>query len=67
MTYLPVPAHWLADAGVGLRLTHRIGSVTWTSRLDVPFLVSDPQWAFAQRLHPFAANRLVMSFSPVIP
>ena len=66
-TSLVAPDRWLADAGVGVRLTHRIGRTTWTTRLDFPMWVSDAQWAFAQRLNRFAANRLVVSFSPVIP
>jgi hypothetical protein len=66
-TGLVVPARGLADAGVGLRLTHRVGSVTWTSRLDFPLFVSDAQWAFAHRLGDVGANRLIVSFSPVIP
>ena len=65
-TSLMLPGRWLADAGVGLRLTHRVGSTTWTTRLDFPVFVSDPQWAFAHRLTRFGANRLVVSFSPVI-
>jgi len=65
-SYLPTPARWLGDAGVGVRLTHRIGSTTWTSRLDMPFIVSDAQWAFAHRLSNFGFNRLIVSFSPVI-
>jgi Peptidase family M1 domain len=65
-TGLPVPDRWLADAGVGVRLTHRIGATTWTSRLDFPLFVSDAQWAFAQRQNRFAANRLIVAFSPVI-
>jgi hypothetical protein len=66
-TAVTTPDRWLADAGFGLRLTHRIGSVTWTSRLDFPLFVSDAQWAFAQRFNQVAVNRLVVSFSPVIP
>ena len=66
-TAVTTPDHWLADAGLGLRFTHRVGSVTWTSRLDFPLFVSDAQWAFAQRFNRIAANRLVVSFSPVIP
>ena len=65
-TSLNAPDRWLADAGLGLRLTHRIGQTTWTSRIDFPFWVSDPQWAFAHRLTSFGANRMVVSFSPVI-
>ena len=66
-TVATMPDRWLADAGLGLRLTHRVGRVTWTSRLDFPLFVSDAQWAFAQQFNRVAANRLVVSFSPVIP
>ncbi len=48
-TFLPTPARALADAGLGLRITHRIGATTWTSRADFPIFVSDAQWAFAHR------------------
>jgi hypothetical protein len=65
-TSLFTPSRWLADAGIGLRMTHRIGRTTWTSRLDIPFFVSDAKWAFAQRAQSVAFNRLVVSFSPVI-
>ena len=65
-TYLPTSSRWLADAGVGLRMTHRIGTTTWTSRLDLPLFVSDAQWAFAHRLTTVGFNRLIVSFSPVI-
>lgn len=65
-TALAEPDRWLADAGLGVRLTHRIGQTTWTSRIDFPFWVSDPQWAFSHRITPFGANRMIVSFSPVI-
>ncbi len=65
-TALVAPDRWLADAGVGVRLTHRIGRTTWTTRLDFPLFVSDAQWSFAHRLTQFGANRLVLSLSPVI-
>ena len=65
-SYLPTSNRWLADAGVGLRITHRVGSTTWTSRLDFPVFVSDAQWAFAHRLSDIGFNRLIVSFSPVI-
>ncbi len=65
-SYLPTSSRWIADAGAGLRMTHRIGGTTWTSRLDFPLFVSDAQWAFAHRLSNFGFNRLVVSFSPVI-
>jgi hypothetical protein len=57
---------WLADAGLGVRATQRIGRTTWTTRLDLPAFVSDPQYAFAHRLTQFGLNRLLISFSPVI-
>jgi len=63
---LPASRRLLADAGPGIRLTHRIGRTTWTSRVDLPVFVSDPQYAFAHRLSKFGLNRLVLSFSPVI-
>jgi peptidase M1-like protein len=65
-TSLPTPSRWLADAGIGLRMTHRIGRTTWTSRFDIPFFVSDARWAFTQRAQRVAFNRLIVSFSPVI-
>ena len=65
-SYLPTSNHWLADAGVGVRTTHRIGTTTFTSRIDLPLIVSDAQWAFAHRLSTVGFNRLIVSFSPVI-
>jgi len=35
----------LADGGVGLRATHRIGPTTFTTRMDFPVLVSAPSLA----------------------
>ncbi|MGH7524499.1 MAG: M1 family metallopeptidase [Gemmatimonadales bacterium] len=65
--FFPPPDRWLADAGAGIRVEQRIGRTTWTTRLDFPFFVSDPQYAIAQRLNRFALNRVVVSLSPVIP
>jgi len=65
-TFLPPSDRWLADAGLGIRATQRIGRTTWTSRVDLPAFVSDPQYAFAHRLTHFGLNRLLVSFSPVI-
>jgi len=65
-TSLPVPHQWLADAGFGLRITQRIGTTTWTTRIDLPVFVSEPQWSFAHRLTSIGFNRLLVSFSPVI-
>ncbi len=63
---LPVSDRWLADAGVGVRLTQRIGRTSWTTRLDFPIYVSDPQYAFAHRLTAIGFNRLIVSLAPVI-
>ena len=65
-TFLAPSDHWLADAGLGVRATQRIGRTTWTSRVDFPAFVSDPQYAFAHRLTQFGLNRVLVSFSPVI-
>jgi hypothetical protein len=35
----------LADAGVGVRATHRVGPTNFATRLDFPLLVSDPSRA----------------------
>jgi hypothetical protein len=63
---LAVPSRTLSDAGVGLRVTQRIGTTTWTTRVDFPLVVSDPQWAFAHRLSVVGFNRMLLTFSPVI-
>ena len=65
-TFLPPSDRWLADAGLGVRVTQRIGRTTWTTRVDFPAFVSDPQYAFAHRLTQFGLNRVLVSFSPVI-
>jgi hypothetical protein len=65
-TFLPPSDRWLADAGLGVRATQRIGRTTWTTRVDFPAFVSDPQYAFAHRLTEFGLNRVLVSFSPVI-
>jgi hypothetical protein len=65
-TFLPPSDRWLADAGLGVRATQRIGRTTWTTRIDFPAFVSDPQYAFAHRLTQFGLNRMLVSFSPVI-
>ncbi len=36
---------FLADAGVGLRIDHRIGGTDFTTRVDLPLYVSEPQVA----------------------
>jgi hypothetical protein len=39
------PLRFLADAGVGLRATHRIGDTPFQTRLDLPLYLSDPSRA----------------------
>ncbi len=56
---------FLADAGVGLRAEHRIGETSFTTRLDLPLLVSRP--LLAQDTDPGnerAGFRWQFSFSP---
>ena len=53
-----------ADAGVGLRMTHRIGGTEFTTRLDLPLWVERPALAFdGDAADPFAF-RWVFSFQP---
>ncbi len=61
------PRTFFADAGVGLRLEHRIGTTTFQTRIDVPLLVSTPAYAIARVQHQFAPGRIVFAISPVIP
>ena len=55
----------VGDAGVGLRLDHRIGATSFQTRLDLPLWVSRP--GLAQDTHPGADPfgwRWTFSFSP---
>ncbi|MBK7351005.1 MAG: M1 family metallopeptidase [Gemmatimonadetes bacterium] len=55
----------LADAGIGLRIDHRIGQTRFTTRVDLPLLVNRP--ALAQDTHPGsdkAGFRWTFSFTP---
>ncbi|HMV32133.1 MAG TPA: hypothetical protein PKA50_08430, partial [Gemmatimonadales bacterium] len=59
------PDRLLADAGVGLRIDHRIGQTRFTTRADLPLLVNRP--ALAQDTHPGsdkAGFRWTFSFTP---
>ncbi|HEY4319817.1 MAG TPA: M1 family metallopeptidase [Gemmatimonadales bacterium] len=62
-----VPDRWLADAGIGVRLTQQVGTLHWVTRIDVPFYASDPALAFAHRQQAVNPGRLLVSFSPVMP
>ncbi|MGH7581988.1 MAG: M1 family aminopeptidase [Gemmatimonadales bacterium] len=65
-TGLPPARRWLADAGVGIRLTQRIGQTTWQSRIDFPLFVSDPAYAIGHHSAQLGLDRLVFAISPVI-
>jgi hypothetical protein len=65
---LSIPVdHVLADAGLGVRVSQRIGRTAWVTRLDFPWYVTDPAYAIGHRQSTFGVNRLVVSLSPVIP
>jgi hypothetical protein len=56
----------LADAGMGIRVDHRIGDTSFTTRLDFPFYMSRPE--LAQDRKPgddHVAFRWTFSFQPV--
>jgi hypothetical protein len=61
----PAPNRFLADAGVGLRIDHRIGETSFTTRGDFPLVVNRP--LFAQDDYPGGERvgfRWTVSFSP---
>jgi hypothetical protein len=53
----------VADAGVGLRISHRIGQTPFMTRFDFPLLVSRPRLAVHERSGSLNF-RWVVSFSP---
>jgi hypothetical protein len=59
------PVEVLADAGVGVRMSHRIGDTRFVTRFDLPLYVSRP--ALAQDTHPGTKAlgfRWAFSFEP---
>lgn len=59
------PVEFVGDAGVGLRIAHRIGDTRFMTRFDLPLYVSRP--AFAQDTHPGTKSfgfRWTFSFEP---
>jgi len=38
-------ASFVADAGIGIKMGHRIGQTSFVTRFDVPFLVTRPRLA----------------------
>ncbi len=62
---LPV-RRMLIDAGAGVRMTHRIFGVDFTSRLELPFYVNDSPWAASERSDRVSATRWLLGIAPVI-
>ena len=60
------PDRWLADAGVGVRFTHRVGTLAWRTRLELPLWVSQSAYAATRTHDRFDAGRWLIAFSPVI-
>jgi len=56
-------ASLVADAGIGLKMRHRIGQTRFVTRIDVPVLVTRPRLAVSQIAGP-VRFRWVVSFSP---
>ncbi len=62
---LPV-RRMLVDAGAGLRLTHRLFGMEFTSRLELPFYVNDSPWAASEPMDRVSAKRWLIGIAPVI-
>jgi len=56
----------LVDAGVGVRMQHRIRGVTFESRVELPFYVNDAPWASTQRVERVSLSRWLVGIAPVI-
>ena len=59
-------ASLVADAGVGLRIRHRIAQTSFVTRFDVPILVTRPRLAVDDP-EGSVRFRLIVSFSPAVP
>lgn len=62
----PALRRTLLDAGVGLRMTHRLGGVTFESRMELPFYVNESHWAASGRQERVSARRWLIGLAPVI-
>jgi len=56
----------LVDAGVGVRMQHRIRGVAFESRVELPFYVNDAAWASTQRTERVSLSRWLVGIAPVI-
>ena len=56
-------ATFVADAGIGIKMGHRIGATSFVTRLDLPFLVTRPRLAVDQ-IDAGVQLRWVVSVSP---
>lgn len=56
----------LVDAGVGVRMQHRIRGVAFESRVELPFYVNDAAWASTQRTERLSLSRWLVGIAPVI-
>ena len=59
-------ASLVADAGMGIRITHRIAQTSFVTRFDAPFLVTRPRLAVDDQAGS-VRFRLIVSFSPAVP
>ncbi|HET9134912.1 MAG TPA: M1 family metallopeptidase [Gemmatimonadales bacterium] len=66
LALLVAPDRWLADAGVGVRFTHRIGKLAWRTRIELPLWVSQAAYAATRTRDRFDAGRWLIAFSPVL-
>ena len=53
----------VADAGIGIRIGHRIAQTSFVTRFDAPFLVTRPRLAVDDQAGS-VRFRLIVSFSP---
>lgn len=56
----------LVDAGVGVRMQHRILGAAFESRVELPFYVNDAAWASTRRTERVSFSRWLVGIAPVI-
>jgi hypothetical protein len=59
-------ASLVADAGLGIRIRHRIAQTSFVTRFDAPFLVTRPRLAVDDQAGS-VRFRVIVSFSPALP
>jgi hypothetical protein len=62
----PAVRRTLVDAGIGLRMQHRIAGVAFQSRVELPFYVNDAAWASTQRVERVSLKRWLVGVAPVL-